>query len=100
VSIGDSLTKGDPDMTRVAILSGIATVIVVSAAALLMPNMASTQQLPPPRNPLAASPTYTPAGVGGNAGSAWFIATTSNNEHYPVLCEKTGNGIQCYSGKF
>ena len=86
-------------MKHVAILSAIATAIVVLAAVLLVPNVASTQTLTPPRT-LAALPTYAPAGVGGNAGSAWFIATTSNNEHYPVLCEKAGVGIQCVSGKF
>ncbi len=86
-------------MKRIAIFGGIFMGVGISATVLLLPNVASTQSLPSPRT-LAALPTYAPAGVGGNAGSAWFIATTSNNEHYPVLCEKSGTGIQCFSGKF
>jgi len=56
-------------MNRMIVGSGIVTVAIVATATLLLPNLASTQSLPPPSSVRVVETTYTPIGVAA-VGSA------------------------------
>ena len=90
-------------MNRMIVGSGILTVAVVATAMLLLPNLASTQSLPPPSSVRVVETTYTPIGVSavGSTGSvAWLIETNANKERSPIVCVDVAGNVECKRGKF
>ena len=90
-------------MNRMIVGSGIVTVAIVATATLLLPNLASTQSLPPSSSVRVVETTYTPIGVAavGSTGSvAWLIETNANKERSPIVCVDVSGNVECKRGKF
>ena len=90
-------------MKLVTLYSGALAVAAVAAAALVFPDSASTQSLPPPSSVRIVETTYASVGVStmGSTGSvAWFIETNPDKERRPVACVVVSGNVECKRGAF
>jgi hypothetical protein len=90
-------------MPGIRLFWSFALLAILLLAALSIPRMGATQELPPPANMrILGGPTYVPVGAApfqsGPGSIAWFIATPAAGDPYAVHCNSIAN--QCYKIAF
>lgn len=90
-------------MRKSTLYSGALTVAAIAAVALVFPDSASTQSLPPASSVRIVETTYASAGVSamGTTGSvAWFVETNPDKERRPIACVIVASNVECKRGAF